>query len=68
MKYAFDNPEILDQIPPDAELVILPEDDPDLYSENFKMAQDRVKAGAKVVVFKLKVPKPTPPLLEKIAI
>lgn len=30
MKYAFENPEVLEKIPPDAELVILPIDDPEL--------------------------------------
>ena len=36
MKYAFDHPDVLDKIPMDAELVILPIDDPELYNENKK--------------------------------
>ena len=36
MKYAFNNPEILEKIPPDSELVILPKDDPELYKYNKK--------------------------------
>jgi len=38
MKYAFNNPEILEKIPPDSELVILPKDDPELYKYNKKTA------------------------------
>ena len=34
MQVAFEQPDILDQIPPDAELVILPENDPAFYTEN----------------------------------
>ena len=67
MKYAFDNSEILNKIPTDASLVILPENSPELYKINLKIARDRMKAGEKVVVFKIKIPKPSPPLLEKIA-
>jgi hypothetical protein len=36
MKYAFDHPEILDEIPRDRTLVILPEGDPDLERQNRK--------------------------------
>ena len=67
MRYAFDNPEILDQIPPDASLIILPENNSELYKKNLKVAYERMKAGEKVVVFKIKIPEPNPPLLEKIA-
>ena len=38
MKYAFDNPEVMEKIPPEAELVILPVDDQKLYDCNKKMA------------------------------
>ena len=30
MKYAFNNPEVLEKIPPDAEVIIFPTDDPEL--------------------------------------
>ena len=39
MKYAFDNPEVMDKIPPEAELVILPVDDRKLSDYNKKMAE-----------------------------
>ena len=54
MKYAFDHPEVLDQIPHDASLVILPEGDPSLEREN-KRTVRRLKAkGQEVVAVKLR--------------
>jgi hypothetical protein len=47
MKYAFDHPDILDQIPPDAELIIFPKDDPEFLRENRKLAEAMTKAGKK---------------------
>jgi hypothetical protein len=38
MKYAFDNPKVLEGIPPEAELIILPIDDRELYKYNRKTA------------------------------
>jgi hypothetical protein len=63
MKYAFENPKVLEGIPPEAELIILPIDDPELYEYNRKTA-DRIKAkGEKVVFVKMKKPEiPTPEL------
>jgi len=40
MKYAFDHPEVLDQVPHDASLVILPEGDASLKRENRKTAEE----------------------------
>jgi hypothetical protein len=57
MKYAFDNPEILDELPREASLVILPDGDQALEKEN-KKTFTRLKAkGAKVVAVKLKATK-----------
>jgi hypothetical protein len=67
MKYAFENPKILEKID-DAELVILPEGDSVLSEENLKIARQRKKEGRKVVVFKMKLPKPIIPQLEEIAV
>jgi len=36
MKYVFEHPEVLDRIPQGAVLVILPEDDDELYAETTK--------------------------------
>lgn len=41
MKYTFEHPEILDQIPKGATLVILPEDNPFLYKENLKIIKNQ---------------------------
>ncbi|HEY3304976.1 MAG TPA: DUF5647 family protein [Candidatus Binatia bacterium] len=55
MKYAFDHPDILDEIPKEASLVILPEGDAPLHKENKKML-NRLKAkGEKVIAVKLRV-------------
>jgi hypothetical protein len=63
MKYDFENPKVLEGIPPEAELIILPIDDPELYEYNRKTG-DRIKAkGEKVVFVKMKKPEiPTPEL------
>ena len=44
MKYAFDNPKVLEGIPPEGELIILPINDPELYEYNRKMA-DKIYNG-----------------------
>lgn len=64
MKYTFNNPDILDQIPSESELVILPEDDPILYEENIKIAKDHQKRNIPVTIVKMKTPKPIIPCIE----
>jgi len=64
MKYAFNNPEILEKIPPDSELVILPKDDPELYKYNKKTADKILSRKGKVVLAKMKKPKIPIPELE----
>ena len=56
------HPELLDQIPPDAELVFLPLDDSELSEHNQRMANRIVSEGGKVVLVRLK--KPQLPLAE----
>jgi len=68
MKYAFEHPEVLDKIPPEAELVILPTNDPDLCAVNKKMADSLVKKGKKVVVVELEKPKIVIPKIELLAV
>lgn len=58
MKYAFDHPDILDEIPRDASLVILPEGDPSLRKENQKMLKRLKIKGEEVVALKLKSTRP----------
>ena len=57
MKYAFDRPDILDQIQRNASLVILPEGDRSLEKENRK-ALNKLKAqGEEVVAMKIRTTK-----------
>ena len=64
MRYAFDHPGILDQIPPDAQVVVIPVDDPELNAENRQMAAALCARGEKVVLIKLKKSEVYPPELE----
>ena len=45
MKYAFDHPDVLENIPFEAELVILPTDDTELCNENKKTVDSLLKNG-----------------------
>jgi len=67
MKIAFDQPEILDKIPKGSELVILPENDPELYAANLKIKQSLEGKGKKVVVVKMKKPEMVPPPVIELA-
>jgi len=58
MKYTFENPDVLDRIPKGAVLVILPEDDKELYAENYKILEQNKKKGIPVFVVTMKMPKP----------
>ena len=64
MKYAFDNPEVLENIPPDAEVIILPIDDLELREYNKKMADKIFSQGKKVVLVRMKKPDLPVPELE----
>lgn len=60
MKMAFDQPDILDKLPNEAELIILPENDPELYEANLKIKQSLEKKGEKFVVVRMKKPERLP--------
>ena len=64
MKYAFENPEVLEEIPPGAELVILPIGDQELYEYNRKIADKMFSQGKTIVIVKIKRPDPLLPELE----
>ena len=64
MKYAFNNPEVLEKIPPDAEVIILPTDDPELREHNKKMADKMFSQGKKIVLIRMKKPELPIPELE----
>ena len=68
MKYAFEHPDILDKIPQGAEMVILPENAPELYAENMKTLAKLQKAGKPVAVVRMKLPEVIPePVIEVLA-
>lgn len=56
MKYAFDSPQVLAQIPAGAEMIILPLDDPEMMRANRDMAAAYVKTGRPVVLVKFQKP------------
>lgn len=64
MKYAFAHPDVLDQIPPEAELVILPTNDPVLYKENLKIIKAHQKHHSSVAVIRMELPEISQPELE----
>ena len=64
MKYAFDNPNVLEKIPPEAELVILPIDDQELCEYNRKMANKMFSQGKEIVIVKMKKPELPVPEVE----
>jgi len=51
----FENPDVLDRIPKGAVLVILPEDDKELYEENYKIPEENRKKGIPVFVVTIKM-------------
>ena len=65
MRYAFDHPDILDEIPPDAEVVFLPEDDVALCAENMHMLERGDGSKRAHVVFRMEKPKIVVPHLER---
>lgn len=68
MKYAFNTPDMLDKIPEDAEVVILPENDQEMYKENTKIIETLKKEGKSYVVVKMKGPEVIPaPVIEVMA-
>ena len=66
MRYAFEHPDILDQIPKAAQLVILPEDDPDVHYENMKLVDSCERDGVPFIAFRMKSPQISVPSLDRI--
>lgn len=64
LKYSFANPGVLEKIPPGAELIILPLDDPELSAYNRKTAEKILSLGKKVVLARIKKSQALPPDLE----
>lgn len=64
MRYVFEHPEVLDQIPEGAQLVIIPSNDPILAAENKKTADYLKAEDLPVVIVHLDLPKPPTPQIE----
>jgi len=67
MKYVFEHPEVLDRMPKGAILVILPEDDKEIYAENYKVLKENKEKGIPVFVVTMKTPRPQITSIEVIA-
>lgn len=66
MSYCFEHPETLEQIPANAQLVIIPNDNPSLARENMRTADNLKKKGCSVVIVHIDTPKPPTPQIEVI--
>jgi hypothetical protein len=52
-RYLLEHPEVLEQIPEEAEVYFLPEEDPELSQENLKIAKTQKAGGRKIVLVKI---------------
>jgi hypothetical protein len=52
-RYLLEHPELLEQIPENAEIYFLSKDDPDFSQENLKIAESQKAKGGKVVFVKI---------------
>ena len=52
-RYLLEQPEVLEQIPENAEVYFLPEEDPELSQENLKIAETQKTRGRKIVLVKI---------------
>ena len=67
MKYVFEHQDVLDRMPKGAILVLLPEDDKEIYDENYKVLKENKEKGIPVFVVTMKTPKPQITNIEVIA-
>ena len=56
--YVLEHPEILDEIPNHAKIVLLPDDDPELAEINLKMAKETKEPSQHIVLIRLAKLKP----------
>ncbi len=52
-RYLLEHPEVLEEIPEDAEVFFLPEEDPELSQENLKIAETQKAKGGRIVLVKI---------------
>ncbi len=55
MQYALEHPEILEKIPEGAEVIFIPENDPQLAKVNLNSGREKAAKGKKIVYVKVKV-------------
>lgn len=64
MRYVFEHPEVLEQIPQGAEIIIIPNNDTELAAENRKQAKELKNKDLPFVIIHLDLPKPPKPEIE----
>jgi hypothetical protein len=52
-RYLLEHPQIIEQIPDDAEVYFLPEEDPELLQENLKIAEAQKAQGRRIVFVRI---------------
>lgn len=57
-RYILEHPDVLDQIPNGAEVVLLPKDDPELYQINLEAARKARRPGVPVVYIEIEAVAP----------
>lgn len=67
MRYCFIHPEILTRIPKGAQIIILPNNMPELAKENKKTAEQLKRKSLPLVIIHLNLPKPPTPRIEVIS-
>jgi hypothetical protein len=60
-RYILEHPEMLEQIPDGAQVVLLPQDDPELYRINLTAAQEARQAGETVPIIFVEIEALAPP-------
>jgi hypothetical protein len=66
MQFAFETPEILDQVPPDTELIIFPENDPEVCQANQETLEGLRRQGKSCIAVHLRKPERIPPRIEAV--
>ncbi len=67
IRYLFEHPEMMDEIPEGAQVVIMPTDDPPLAQANAKTLTAAKQRGIPVVVVHMSSPKHPTPQIEVVA-
>lgn len=64
MKYSFEHPEILENVPKDAQIIILPENDTEVLQANREIVEECKRDKRTYVVFRMALPQRSIPHLE----